>query len=165
MLYTVYCIIFPDTKRYIGNTSTSLKSRLAKHISKAKHGSKILVHEAILKHNFNIKIETLAVCATREEANEAEKKYIAQYNTTSRLFGHNQQKGGHTLTDEIIAATGIARRGEKRSAETREKMREAQKKRLAENKISRAIGAQRKRMLNRNQAKTRTITKALAKIS
>lgn len=92
----VYCITFPNGKRYVGVESYT-SDRLRQHIKSEspRYKSKQLVTYAIRKHGWaNCRIEYLAFARSHEECWALEQKYIADWNLMDKQFGYNQSKGG-----------------------------------------------------------------------
>jgi group I intron endonuclease len=90
----VYCLTFPNNKKYIGKTEKSLDVRLRSH----RHGAKYIynrLYNAIRKYGWeNIKIEILCECETTAQLNESEKSLIRQNKSDEIEFGYNQRSGG-----------------------------------------------------------------------
>lgn len=90
--YKVYCHIFPNNKRYIGITGTSL----ARRFRNGKGYSRCpLMGKAIEKYGWeNIQHILLEDNLTKEEAEEKEKYYISFYDTRNIEKGYNLAEGG-----------------------------------------------------------------------
>ncbi len=87
----VYIYTFPNGKRYVGQTSQSLKKR-AKNGEGYKNSP--AVYNAINKYGWeNITIQTFK-CNSKEEMDTLEKFYIELYKTDNTLYGYNLTKGG-----------------------------------------------------------------------
>ena len=115
---SIYEIIFPNNKRYIGKTSLeNPEDRIQQHFNDAQKGSKLLVHNAIRKYGQNnITINWLHYkCVSESDLNDLERYYIAQKKTNDLQFGYNMTEGGEGV------------KGWKHSEESKEKIREAQK--------------------------------------
>lgn len=87
----VYIYTFPNGKKYVGQTSRTLKER-------ARQGDGYVnspaVYNAIRKYGWdNIIIETFN-CNSKQEMNELEQYYIQLYNTTDNNYGYNLTLGG-----------------------------------------------------------------------
>lgn len=87
----VYIYTFPNGKKYVGQTSVSLKER-------AKNGEGYInspaVYNAIKKYKWeNLQIETFP-CNSEEEMNFLEQYYIKLYKTNERQYGYNLTLGG-----------------------------------------------------------------------
>ena len=90
-MYIVYEHIFPNGKRYIGQTRQGAEGRF-----RGGYGYKEqLVYRAIEKYGWeNVIHKIIMDCLTFEEANIAEQFWIWWYNTTNPMFGYNIAKGG-----------------------------------------------------------------------
>lgn len=87
--YKVYCLLFPNGKRYIGSTKLSMTKR----IRTAKYEQQKRVQAAIDK--FGIKnVEVIVLCEglTWEGAHETEQKFIDYYDVLNPEHGYNTQK-------------------------------------------------------------------------
>lgn len=100
MPFTIYCHVNKfNGKRYVGQTKQTLLQRWKTHIyaafnAKSKN-SKYVFPCAIRKYGKDgWSHEVLEVCATIEEANLAEVKWILFHKTTDREFGYNTEAGG-----------------------------------------------------------------------
>lgn len=95
MDYSVYMHIAPNNKKYIGITMRNPKMRW-------KNGSGYLnnshFYNAIKKYGWN-NIEHLILFTglSKEEAEKKEIELIAQYKTTNRKYGYNNDNGGKTI--------------------------------------------------------------------
>ena len=89
----VYCHLFPNNKRYIGQTKNTARFRFGRNGKNYKRQN--LVYKAICKYGWeNIEHLILESNLTPQEANEKERYYINYYNTTDRQFGYNIESGG-----------------------------------------------------------------------
>lgn len=97
MAWTIYCHIHIETgRRYVGLTSRTWQERWRGHLCGAKRGD-IGTHFArsIRKYGKDaFSHEVLEVCETLEEANAAEQKWIAHFDTRNPEKGFNLAKGG-----------------------------------------------------------------------
>lgn len=99
--FTIYCVTnVKNNKRYIGQTCYEPTSRWKKHVWLANHGGCNRFYEAIREYGSEtFKIATLeANLSTGEEANVAEKKWIAELMTQNPEFGYNSTEGGDQRT-------------------------------------------------------------------
>ena len=87
--YTVYQILFPDGKRYIGYTGESLQSRLAK----GYHPKQLRARIQLIGKK-NIRMEPLCEKLTKEGAWLLEDKFIEYYRTRDPRYGYNCYTGG-----------------------------------------------------------------------
>ena len=89
MEYKVYCLTFPDGKKYVGMTKQDIRRRWRK--GKGYEGQP--VYDAIMAWGWeNIKHEILFTCETKEEAEAKEIELISTLNT--RENGYNVAYGG-----------------------------------------------------------------------
>ena len=94
--YKIYCHLFPNGKRYIGLTGTSLARRFRKGEGYNKCP---YMKKAIEKYGWeNIEHLLLEDNLTKEEAEEKEKYYIQLYDTRNQEKGYNLAIGGNTAT-------------------------------------------------------------------
>jgi group I intron endonuclease len=123
---------------YIGQTVETLQSRWRDHISSAARGSRYYFHNAIRKYGPDaFSIEVLQECKSRKEMDFAEKFYISTLNTKAP-FGYNLTDGGGGMknyhhseeTRKKISKSleGNTRQAGKRSEESIQRMRVAQRK-------------------------------------
>jgi len=110
-----------NNKIYIGQTINDRKSYM---------GSGRLIREAIKKYgNENFKKEILLKVDTIEELNEAEIRFIQEYDSTNCDIGYNLNEGGQfesrtgtTLHEETKRKISKSLKGFKHTEETRKKM-------------------------------------------
>ena len=87
----VYIYTFPNGKKYVGQTSTSLEQRASRGDGYINSPA---VYNAIHKYGWNnIIIETFP-CESKQEMNELEKYYIKLYHTNDNKYGYNLTIGG-----------------------------------------------------------------------
>lgn len=109
-------------KTYIGQTTTSLASRITSHVREARFGRrrKSAFHNALLKYGLDgFEIEIIETCDTIDLLNERERHWIATLNTISPN-GYNIEPGGKHFP--MSEATKAKLRGRKVSDETRRKI-------------------------------------------
>ena len=88
--YTVYQILFPDGKRYIGYTGGTLKQRMQN-----RYRNNPSMHAEIQRiGKTNIRMEPLCEKLTRECAWLLEDKFIELYQTRDPRYGYNCYTGG-----------------------------------------------------------------------
>lgn len=142
-LYTIYRLISPSGKCYIGFTSATLAKRWDSHwyswnrwITGKQSGCPKL-YSAFKKYSKDKwKHEVLYETSCKSAAIAAEEQYIASFNTT--VCGYNSSTGGEhgalgsKRSAEAIEKSAASRRGKSVSAETRLKIGNAHrgKKRL-----------------------------------
>lgn len=83
-----------NNKIYIGQTINDVDLRFRQHLSAARNGSHLYLHQAIRKYgaeNFQVEIlETIA----NESLNNREIYYIKKYNSNNSIHGYNLDSGG-----------------------------------------------------------------------
>lgn len=96
--WTVYCHIHAATsRRYVGVTRRSMERRWSQHVnqSKSAKGGRWHFPNAIRKYGPEAFVhEVLEVCDSLEQADLAERKWIAHFDTTDPRKGFNILKGG-----------------------------------------------------------------------
>lgn len=120
--FYLYCLDFPNGKKYIGLTG-NLSIRFKRHRQDAKYGSKLLVHAAMRKYGFPP--YRILCIGDRDYIVPLEIVAIRQFCTRAAEHGYNISLGGDlppTMLPEIAARAAAKRRGSKRSAETRARM-------------------------------------------
>jgi group I intron endonuclease len=95
-LYEIYVVTNNvNGKKYVGQTSRGALQRWAQHKSAAKRGYDTYFCRAINKHlPENFSVEVIETTETRQEANEAEIRWIAHLNTVDSAVGYNGMLGG-----------------------------------------------------------------------
>lgn len=126
----VYCITFPNHKRYVGIEGKTSQRKWAHSNSEKNINRKTLVSHAIRKYGWvNCKFDYIVMYKSPEECYELEKKLIKEWDLQNKEKGYNQSSGGEkgfsgvkmsqSHKDKIInAITGL-----KRSEETKELLR------------------------------------------
>ncbi len=131
----MYHIVYLSTnlingKRYIGDHS-------ADNINDNYFGSGVLIKKAIKKYRKeNFKKEILEWFSTKEEAFNAQEKYIIQYNTLIPNGYNISLKGGHQVRNSLNEETINRLKRRIISEETREKIRKSWIKRKIEKPTS-----------------------------
>lgn len=127
-------------KKYIGQTTASLKRRIDCHMNEAKSGkrSKSAFHNALLKYGrdgFDFRV--IEECQTFDELNDREKHWISACNSLCPA-GYNIEAGGKNAP--LSESTKAKLRGQKRSEETRSLLSRINRNRPSEwnKKIARA---------------------------
>ena len=91
-VYSVYCLLFPNGKMYIGITSKTPEERW--HNGHGYHHSQVMTR-AIKKYGWNnVEKEVLLSGLTKEEAIVIEIGLIKQYQLTNHDHGYNTSIGG-----------------------------------------------------------------------
>ena len=108
-----------NNKFYIGQTKTTIKERLRKHIKPSKNNKQIITR-AIKKYGEqNFICEILFYAKSFEEMNIKEIEFIFEYNCIDKKIGYNVDKGGNNFETYSV---------------TREKLRKARiGKKMSEN--------------------------------
>lgn len=153
----LYLLTFPNGKRYVGITSTSLRRRLVVHFHHARKGRQGALQSAIRKYGATFQVKKLVV-AEWSFLLDLEKKAIASFRTKSP-DGYNLTDGGEgtvgrKMTDaerESVRQRNLRRmasgkfylsppNGYKHSAETRAKMSKSRNGHIVSEDTRRKIG-------------------------
>ena len=123
-MYTVYCHIFPNGKRYVGVTKLAPKKRWKN--GKGYAGNPFM-SRAIAKYGWAyVRHEILAVVDCAEVAGDLERRFISEYATTDPDFGYNILPGGdvsvNTPSSETRYKLGSGWRGRTRTEAERNKI-------------------------------------------
>lgn len=129
-MYKVYQHIFPNGKRYIGVTRTSVNRRWG---YKGYNYKTQIVGRAIEKYGWdNIAHEIFAICETKEQAEHVERWLVKYYDTTNPERGYNVLPGGdvavNDATPEMRYKLGNGNRGRQRTEEEKRKISEGCKR-------------------------------------
>ena len=90
----IYCISFPNGKKYIGQTTKSVEERINGHIMVSKTDAQYLLSKAIRKYGENsIEYKAIDYARNRDELNKLEIQHIIFYNT------HYIKGNGYNMTD------------------------------------------------------------------
>ncbi len=134
MEMVVYCLEFPNGKRYVGQTSRKLDVRLHEH--KKSSSVKSAVCRAIKKYGWNsVEVSILHQANSLDELNTKEKHFIKALKSMVGENGYNLTSGGlnYSASKETKRKMSEANKGKKLSEETKRKMSEANKgKKLSE---------------------------------
>ena len=123
-------------KGYVGITCRGVRNRLYSHESEARHGSNKPFARAIRKYGLAaFETRVLAQGLTRDEANEAEKQFIAQFGTFGPR-GYNATLGGE-------GASGVAITDKRRAAISKH-FRELHRSEQHKSRIAAALKGRRK---------------------
>lgn len=125
----VYEILFPNGKRYVGQT-TNLDTRLSRYRKYQCKGQPFLYY-ALLKYKWeNVKFSLICECSSQEELNEREIYFIAYHKCQEKDFGYNIQEGGKNCkhTKESREKMSKSQRGRKLSEEQKARRKELMKK-------------------------------------
>lgn len=129
-MYTIYQHIFPNGKRYVGLTRTSVEKRWGYNGYKYKTQ---FVGRAIEKYGWeNIKHEIICECDNKDDAEELERIFVRYYETTDPQYGYNVLPGGDVgtnhATPDMRKKLGNGKKGVKLSDEHRRKISEGLKR-------------------------------------
>lgn len=92
MIYTIYRITSPNGKVYIGQTSKKLKDRVRNGMPYCRNE---LFAEDYKRYGWeSFAVDVLCVVETKMEADNAEIKFIAEYDSTNPERGYNKSVGG-----------------------------------------------------------------------
>ena len=92
----IYCAEnIKNGKKYVGKTVQSLEDRWEDHVRLANTGRKIYFLNAIRKYGASsFKLFILETVDNDEDLNQAERRWIAELNTTDHSIGYNSTTGG-----------------------------------------------------------------------
>ena len=132
---SIYKIIFPNGKHYIGLTTTSLEQRKKEHKKGARLDSSKILYKAIRKYDMIDTIDLIEIdtADTIEELYSKEIQYIKEYNSYYlNRNGYNMTYGGegangYTHTEEERAKASERSKMQWSSQEAREQMSEIKK--------------------------------------
>lgn len=129
-MYKVYCHIFPNGKRYVGITRTSLERRWGEG---RNYSSCPLVSRAIAKYGWeNISHEILCETDSLEDAEKQERGFIEKFDTLNPEHGYNILPGGdvsnNAVTEEMRYKLGRGWRGKHRSEEEKKRISDSVKR-------------------------------------
>jgi hypothetical protein len=128
MPFQLYCLDFPNGKKYIGQSERPLR-RLAQHKLVARRGSRFPVHAAIRRYG-NPLLHVLCI-GERDYIAALEIKAIEAFKTRDRRrFGYNVSLGGDispAVTPEARAKISAALTGRAKSLEERARLSAAAK--------------------------------------
>lgn len=127
--YTVYCHLFPNGKRYVGQTCQVIAHRFGK--DGCRYQGQPQLYNAIKKYGWkNVQHEVLAENLSYLEVDAVEQFYIILYKSNQEEFGYNIEGGGsfHKVCTEATKEKLRKRNlGKKLSPETCKKMSESRK--------------------------------------
>ena len=160
---SIYKIVFPNGKKYIGLTTTSIEQRTKEHKSAAKKGDPKCLYKAIRKYELVETLELVEIdtADTIEELCEKEIRYIIEYKSyyMNGGCGYNMTLGGegtngYVYTEEDKQKMSESQKKRFENPEEIKKNRETQKKRFENNPEARQKNseAQKKRFENNPEA-------------
>ena len=99
----IYCISFPNGKKYIGQTTKLVEERIKEHIIVSKTDAQYLLSKAIRKYGeISIEYKSIDNACNRDELNQLEIQYIIFYDTHYlKGYGYNMTDGGEGVTGYI----------------------------------------------------------------
>ena len=139
---SIYKIIFPNGKHYIGLTTTSIEQRTKQHKKSAKNGAAYYVYNAIRKHEMVDTLELVKIdtAYTIEELCEKEIDYIQKYNSYYiHKKGYNMTLGGEGTNGYVYTEEAREQMSERKrkyfkdNPDAREQMSKRMKKYLDDN--------------------------------
>jgi len=103
----IYCLTNTvNGKKYVGMTTKTLEYRVTGHFGNASHDSCMYILRAIAKYGREAFVPSvLQECATFEEMVEAEKFWIAKFNTMDHTIGYNLTSGGEGTPGHNVSDT------------------------------------------------------------
>lgn len=110
-IYRHTCLV--NGKCYIGQTEYGAKRRWVQHMRAAEQGSPLLLHKAIRKYGQDaFGHVVLEMVRTRDEANAAERRWIAYFKADKPATGYNLDAGGtaHNTAETTRQKIGAAHR-------------------------------------------------------
>jgi group I intron endonuclease len=121
----IYILKFLNGKRYVGQTTGTVDTRLKRHWYDAVSGCSYLIHNAMRKYGANgVDVEhSCPIYGGQQALDAAEDSYIVQYNTMAP-HGYNLRRGGRggRPGKVVRAKLSAARRGKTHSDETKAKI-------------------------------------------
>ena len=109
----IYQLLSPSGKSYIGQTTRPFKERWRQHLTKTNEGG-FAIHGALRKYGpENFIVQELSKATTKEQLDNLEKVWIILLQSATPEYGYNMTWGGE---------------GGSHTEETREKLRQIQKK-------------------------------------
>jgi len=121
----IYILLFPNGKRYVGQTVQGVEERLDKHFADTRRGCALPVHNAMRRYGKESmiieKVSTLK--CTQEYLDLIEVRAIKYYNTLAPN-GYNLTEGGRggVKSEEVKAKISAAHKGMHHSQETKAKI-------------------------------------------
>ena len=133
---SIYKIVFPNGKHYIGLTTTSLEQRTKEHIKCAKNGDNKCLYNAIRKYDMidTLELKEIDTADTIYELCEKEIGYIIEYNSYYiDGNGYNMTHGGegtngYVFTEDVKRKISAMAKKQFETHEARQKQSERIKK-------------------------------------
>lgn len=118
-MFLVYKLTSPSGKHYIGFTGQTLKRRLLDHTQDAKKKRR-KIHHALNKYPLTLwDVSVLFSSPIKEEAFDAEIRYIREYDSISNGYNHSTGGAGspQVISHETKALISKANKGRKHTEE------------------------------------------------
>lgn len=95
MIFSIYCVFNPVSgKRYVGQTRQAVKIRWGQHLCDARRSDTHLAR-AIRKYGRDeFQVSVLEFLHSQDEANLAERSWIAHFRSNDHTLGYNSEAGG-----------------------------------------------------------------------
>ncbi|ABT14898.1 hypothetical protein NY2A_B499L [Paramecium bursaria Chlorella virus NY2A] len=90
----IYIIFFPNGKKYVGQTTTSLEERWDLHVKKRKCPAAYDAIKSFTREGLKMLMIQVRQCYSKIEADEYEKRYIKNHKSLITENGYNLTKGG-----------------------------------------------------------------------
>ena len=157
---SIYKILFPNGKHYIGLSTTSLERRKIGHKHSAKSGDTRCMYNALRKYNMEDTFELIQIdtADTQQELCEKEKEYIIKYNSYYMDGnGYNMTSGGEGTNGYVFTEEDNRKASEKRKQyfqehpEEYERMKEMRKKQMDNPEWGKKFGEKIKEFWENNQ--------------
>lgn len=148
-MYTVYIIVGPTGKRYVGKTCQQFKDRWNLHKSLARRGKKHPLYAAMRKYGeASFDVEIIGTTFTSAEALYYETELIQAYGSLDRTRGYNLVIGGDWIpgykhTEEALKKISQATRSQSMEVKRRrmESVLKSMRTKAYHDNMSRAITA------------------------
>jgi hypothetical protein len=114
---SIYKIVFPNGKHYIGLTTTSLEQRTKEHKYCAKNGDTKCLYNALRKYDMidTLELIEIDIAETLEELREKEIGYIIEYNSYyMNRNGYNMTYGGDGINGYVFTEEDNRKNSERR---------------------------------------------------
>ena len=125
----IYCLTFPNGKRYVGQSNSSIEKRWISY-RRLLCKTQPKLYRALKKYGpDNVKYEIVIETNDNERINKVEEQLIALWNLTSNKYGYNIKEGGKNgkHSEESKMKMSEAKKGKLKSEEHRKKLSEVNK--------------------------------------
>ena len=140
-MHTIYYMKSPDGLMYIGQTSLNLKRRISN--GRGYRDNPRFCND-VAKYGFNnFEVGVLAETESATKANELERYYISQYDTTNELHGYNNEPGGisgYQVLDRVKNHQSNTMKGRRHTEEFKLQVSKKLKSRILSEEHRRKIG-------------------------